>query len=223
MNFAEKIFKRATVKGVADYLLYGMIPEREERDYTSRLEAADSAFETVAKHYGEDGASELLSAANELVNENASIYMELGLQAGLLLLTDLFRNLCREKGYEKSRFLSRTSSNPTSDSSKSIAGDTDAISPAMQTVLEQFIRNRMDTALEETLRKENKYQNLSQETQKKNRKLDEAMFTPEQRELLEDVLEESNANASEYGRVAYRQGLMDILELLSELLWQRRK
>ena len=72
MKFAEKIFERATVKGVADYLLYGMIPDREDRSYKTRLDDAELAYENVAKQYGEDGASILLSAANEMVNENAN-------------------------------------------------------------------------------------------------------------------------------------------------------
>lgn len=97
MKFAEKIFERATVKGVADYLLYGMVPDRDDRSYEARLDDADLAYEKVARQYNEDGASVLLSAANELVNENASVYMELGLQAGFLLVTDLFQNICRER------------------------------------------------------------------------------------------------------------------------------
>ena len=97
MKFAEKIFKRATVKGVADYLLYGMVLDRDDRSYEVRLDDADLAYEKVVKQYDEDGALVLLSAANELANKNASVYMELGLQAGILLITDLFQNICRER------------------------------------------------------------------------------------------------------------------------------
>ncbi len=97
MKFAEKIFERATVKGIADYLLYGMVPDRDDRNYEVRLDDADLAYEKAARQYDEDGASVLLSAANELVNENASVYMELGLQAGFLLIADLFQIICRER------------------------------------------------------------------------------------------------------------------------------
>ena len=74
MKFAERIFERATIKGVADYLLYGMVPDKDDRSYETRLEDADLIYEKVAKQYGEDGASVLLSAASELVNENASVW-----------------------------------------------------------------------------------------------------------------------------------------------------
>ena len=73
MKFAEKIFERSTVKGVADYLLYGMVPDQDNRSYETRLDEADLAYEKVAKQYDEDGASMMLSAANELVN--ACVYM----------------------------------------------------------------------------------------------------------------------------------------------------
>lgn len=57
MKFAERIFERATVKGVADYLLYGMVPDKDDRSYETRLDDADLIYEKVAKQYGEDGAS----------------------------------------------------------------------------------------------------------------------------------------------------------------------
>lgn len=60
MNFAEKIFERATIKGIADYLLYGMIPDRDDRSYEIRLDDADLAYEKAAKQYDENGASVLL-------------------------------------------------------------------------------------------------------------------------------------------------------------------
>lgn len=216
MRFAEKIFERATIKGIADYLLYGTIPEREERDYESRLDAADLAYERVAKHYDEDGASVLLSAANELVNENACVYMELGLQAGFLLLTDMFQNIQREKGCpaDNQNACNKDGLKTAYPETKENTG---------KSVLQQFIRNRLDTALEETLRKDRKYQETKLDAQEKAGKLNEKMFTPEQWELVEDALEESNASASEYGRAAYQQGLMDTLDFLADVLLQGRR
>lgn len=37
MNFTEKIFEKATIRGIADYLLYGLAPEKDNRSYTERL------------------------------------------------------------------------------------------------------------------------------------------------------------------------------------------
>lgn len=218
MKFAEKVFERATVKRVADYLLYGMIPDRDGRSYESRLDDADLAYEKIAKQYDEDGASVLLSAANTLVNEHASVYMELGLQAGFLLLTDLFRNICHEN--DKVAGTGNADSYPMNYPEKS---DPESAEPTGKTILQQFIRFRMDTALEETLRKDRQYQDTQLNVCKKREKLNQDMFTTEQWNLIEAALEEDNASASEYGRVAYQQGLMDILDFLENVWLQKRR
>ncbi len=236
MNFGKNIFERATVGGVADYLLYGMVPDRECRSYETRLDDADLAFEKVAKQYDEDGSSVLLSAANTLVNENASVYMELGLQAGFLLVTDLFQNISRENAPAVNRKDSsnNTANDSTSDDSDSGSVDSDMASNpeahcpdtgwnTKNTVLQELIRHRLDTALEDTLRKDRNYQESKQRAEAKACRLSKDMFTERQWELIDDALEENNASASEYGRAAYQQGLFDVLNLLSEILWKRRQ
>ena len=231
MNFAKNIFERATVRGVADYLLYGMVPDRERRSYETRMDDADLAFEKVAKQYGEDGASVLLSAANALVNENASVYMELGLQAGFLLVTNLFQNISRENTPAVNR---KVSSSRTADDSNSGSGDSDTASdpeahcPDIEwntgnTVLQELIRHRLDTALEDTLRKDRNYQESKQRAEAKAGRLSKDIFTERQWELINDALEENNASASEYGRLAYQQGIFDVLDFLSEILWKRKR
>lgn len=230
MKFAEKIFKRATVRGVADYLLYGMIPNRDDRSYETRLDDADLAYEKVAKQYDEDGASVLLSVANELANENASVYMELGLQAGILLITDLFQNICRGKKQAGISMVSHNCKTQEAQNQDSNAGldtgssmnsdtepDTNIESEIRHTVLQQFIRNRLDTALEDTLRKDRQYQKSKQNAEVKAGRLSKDKFTPEQWELIDDALEENNASASEYGRVAYQQGFFDALSFFKDI------
>ncbi len=236
MKFAEKIFERATVKGIADYLLYGMVPDRDDRNYETRLDDADLAYEKVAKQYDEDGASILLSAANELANEHASVYMELGLQAGILLIADLFQNIWRERdqdGYRMASDNHRTQEEQNPDTKSDVDlnaestvdadtksdadADTDMASEFRHSVLQQIIRNRLDTALEDTLRKDRKYQNSKQKAKEKAGRLSEDMFTPEQWNLIDDALEESNASGSEYGRVAYQQGFFDALSFFKDI------
>ena len=228
MKFAEKIFERATVKGIADYLLYGMVPDRDDRNYEARLDDADLAYEKVAKQYDEDGASVLLSAANELVDENASVYMELGLQAGFLLITDLFQIIWRERdqaGYRMAADNNKTQDKQNPDTESDVDADTesdadpdtDMASEFRHPVLQQIIRNRLDTALEDTLRKDRRYQNSKQKAEEKSGSPSEDMFTPEQWDLIDDALEESNASGSEYGRVAYQQGFFDALSFFKDI------
>lgn len=241
MKFAKKIFERATVKGIADYLLYGMNPDRDDRNYETRLDDADQAYEKVAKQYDEDGASVLLSAANELANEHASVYMELGLQAGFLLIADLFQNLCRERkqaGYRMASDNHRTQEEQNPDTKSDVDlnaestvdadtesdadANTDMASEFRHSILQYIIRNRLDTALEDTLRKDRRYQNSKQKAKEKAGRLSEDMFTPEQWDLIDDALEEGNASGSEYGRVAYQQGFFDALDIFKDIVLQRR-
>ena len=233
MKFAEKIFERATVKGVADYLLYGMVPDRNDRSYEARLYDADLAYEKVAKQYDEDGASVLLSAADELANEHASVYMELGLQAGFLFVADLLQNICRERNQTVGNRVSNnhkkqeeqnpdTKSDEEPDTEFDKGSDAGTESEIQLTVLQQFIRNRLDTALEDTLRKDRAYQKSKEKAKGKADRLAKDIFTFEQWNLINDALEESNASASEYGRVAYQQGFLDAVDFFKDIRLQRR-
>lgn len=48
MNF-EKIFERATIRGVADYLLFGVGPDKDNRSYEERLDDLYIKFESGKK------------------------------------------------------------------------------------------------------------------------------------------------------------------------------
>lgn len=48
--YIKKIFERATIRGIADYLLFGSGPEEDNRSYEERLEEPYLRFEkAVAK------------------------------------------------------------------------------------------------------------------------------------------------------------------------------
>ena len=95
-EFGE-ILEKATIQGIADYLLYGVPPERDKRDYQSRLDESYLEYEKLALQYDSNGASELLSLANAIICENSCVYMELGLQAGILFVIDMIQNIHREQ------------------------------------------------------------------------------------------------------------------------------
>lgn len=96
MKIAKEIFEKATVRGLADYFLFGLAPEPDKRDYKARMDATYEAFEKTAFQYEPDGASELLSLANDMTCENAYVYLEIGIQAGILLIADIFKNVQTE-------------------------------------------------------------------------------------------------------------------------------
>ena len=43
----DKIFERATIRGVADYLLFGLGPDKDDRSYEERLDVLYMRFEVA--------------------------------------------------------------------------------------------------------------------------------------------------------------------------------
>lgn len=97
MKIATEIFEKATIRGLADYLLFGLPPNPDDRDYKKRLDDTYEEFEKIALGYDPNGASELLSSANDIACENACVYLEIGIQVGILLLADMFQNIQGER------------------------------------------------------------------------------------------------------------------------------
>ena len=95
--FDDKIFERATIRGIADYLLFGMGPDEDDRSYEERLDEPYMKFEKAVEKYDKSKTSELLDLCNEVSSETASVYMEIGLQVGILLTLDMIKNKSREK------------------------------------------------------------------------------------------------------------------------------
>ena len=93
----DKIFERATIRGVADYLLFGLGPDEYDRSYEERLDEIYMRFEKAVGKYDKNPTSELLDLCNELSSETASVYTEIGLQAGILLMMDMIRNMTENK------------------------------------------------------------------------------------------------------------------------------
>lgn len=93
----DKIFERATIRGVADYLLFGLGPDEDDRSYEERLDEIYMRFEKAVGKYDKNPTSELLDLCNELSSETASVYTEIGLQAGKLLMMDMIRNMTEKK------------------------------------------------------------------------------------------------------------------------------
>ena len=54
-------------------------------------------FEKAVGKYDKNPTSELLDLCNELSSETASVYTEIGLQAGILLMMDMIGNMNQEK------------------------------------------------------------------------------------------------------------------------------
>ena len=97
--YIDKIFERATIKGIADYLLFGIGPDEDNRSYEERLEEPFRRFEKAVAKYDKSPTSELLdlsNESNEVTSEVASVYMEIGMQVGVKLMMEVMGNVNRE-------------------------------------------------------------------------------------------------------------------------------
>lgn len=87
--YIEKIFERVTIWGIADYLLFGSGPDEDNRSYEERLEEPYLRFEKAVAKYDKNLTSELLDFSNEATSETSSVYMEIGVRVGVLLMMTL--------------------------------------------------------------------------------------------------------------------------------------
>lgn len=93
MNYIDEIFEKISIRGVADYLLFGLAPNKDTKDYKARIEEISVEYEKAVEKYDKNATSELLDKANAMTCEVASVYTEIGLQAGILLMKDMLENL----------------------------------------------------------------------------------------------------------------------------------
>ena len=51
MPYIHKIFEKATIRSVADYLLFGLGPDEDTRNYEERLDELYNKFEEAVRKY----------------------------------------------------------------------------------------------------------------------------------------------------------------------------
>lgn len=197
MTEINSIFKKATIRGIADYLLFGVGADEDGRSYEERLNEPYERFERAVAKYDEKPDSELLDLSNDITSETASVYTEIGMQIALLLMRDILKNI----GVEKGGISSISAENPT-------------VSHANETLLEGMYKERVEQVLQEVLRKDKKYQKADQETKQKIKEIDQIEMDKREWEVIDRALSATNARSAEYGRVAYRQGFLDAVSLL---------
>lgn len=197
MSFIKGIFERATIRGVADYLLFGLGPDEDNRDYEERLEEPYMRFEKAVAKYDKNQNSELLELSNEITNETASVYTEIGLQVGMLLMKDMLENVGRER----------------QDETK-VSDENPVVSNANKTLLEGLYKERVEHALKDILEKDEKYRQVNEMTKQRIKEIDKIELSQGEWETIDRALSATNERSAEYGRVAYRQGFLDAVYLL---------
>ena len=173
--------------------------EKIEKSFEKFYEELESLYDGASRN-----DNRLFDSITEFVMVHDNVYFDAGFWAGVQLMKKLE---CPYEGWRKEDRVEilKRSGNIRNKSSEN-------------SVMRQFIQTRMDTGLEETLRKDREYQKANKKTFGIIEEIDKSQFTAEQWQLIDNVLAKSNERASEYGRVAYQQGLSDILNLFIEIV-----
>ena len=194
MQSIDQIFERASIRGIVDYLLFGIGPNADNRSYEERLEEPYARFEKEVAKHDPSPSSKLLDLSNELTSETASVYTEIGLQIAMVLMKDVIKNI-------------------SGDTLERITPESSAFN-TNTTILEGMYKERVERALKEVLEKDEKYCRVNEETNQKIKDIDQIELTKEEWEIIDTALSAVNARSAEYGRVAYQQGFLDAVSLL---------
>ena len=203
MSEFTEIMKKISLENLMSYLIYGMDSSRENfESYGDKIEKSfEVLFEKLEQLY--DGADRNDNRLFDAVSDFAILHDDIYFEVGVIIGTELFKVL--ENSYRK---------HENGDIERILRSSNRLKKKSEQTVMQQIIQGRMDSALEEALRKERAYQDLNRSVGEKLKDLDKSELTSEQWELIDEALTKSNERSCEYGRMAYQQGLLDTTKLL---------
>lgn len=201
MNFTDEIFKRASIRGVADYLLFGLAPNEDTRDYETRLDDTYDKFEELALQCEKEKQFDLLNLANAMSSEVASIYTEIGLQAGIMLMADMAQNTGKvNKGVVFQHNI------------KSGEKRMREIKELLKLAADSM-KNR---TLYELLENDTEYQKRLKEEKEALKAVDELELSEEHREIVDTLIARKDEAEYDYHVNSYMAGMLDAYEILKQ-------
>lgn len=201
MKFTEEIFKRASIRGVADYLLFGLAPNEDTRDYETRLDNTYEEFEKLALQCEKEKQFDLLNLANAMSSEVASIYTEIGLQAGIMLMADMAQNTGKvNKGVVFQHNI------------KSGEKRMREIKELLKLAADSM-KNR---TLYELLENDTEYQKRLKEEKEALKAVEELELSEEQRDIVDTLIARKDEAEYDYHVNIYMAGMLDAYEILKQ-------
>lgn len=194
MPYIHKIFEKATIRSVVDFLLFGLGPDEDTRDYEERLDELYNKFEEAVRKYDSNPTSELLDLSNELSSETASVYTEIGLQLGVLLVLDVVTNLRCEKDLKRCNM---TMGNEN------------------ENLISKFYKMQEATYLQETLMKDKEYQKAEHDIIESTKKLKTVLSYDGDSDIVQELLEKLDNKIRIHGKVTYIQVFHDAIHILN--------
>nr|WP_308747473.1 hypothetical protein [uncultured Bariatricus sp.] len=201
MKFTEEIFKRATIRGVADYLLFGLAPDEDNRDYETRLDDTYDEFEKLALQCEKEKQFELLNLENAMTSEAASVYTEIGLQVGIMLMEDMAQNT--SNGNRRVVFHHNMKSGERKISE-------------VKELLKLAADSMKNRTLNELLENDTEYQKRFKEEKEALKAVDELELSEEQRDIVDTLIARKDEAEFDYHVNTYMAGMLDAYEILKQ-------
>lgn len=201
MKFAEEIFKRASIRGVADYLLFGLAPNEDTRDYETRLDDTYEEFEKLALQCEKGKQFELLNLANAMSSEAASVYTEIGLQVGIMLMADLAQNIGKRNKRVVFQHNMKSGERKMSE---------------VKELLKLAADSMKNRTLNELLENDTEYQKRFKKEKEALKAVDELELSEEQRDIVDTLIARKDEAEYDYHVNSYMAGMLDAYDILKQ-------
>lgn len=207
MHEISDVLKRSKFSNILSYLIYAT----GEDD--TMIESYDSAIDESYETFFDDIESMFSDADREdnklfdIISEFACVHDDIYFEAGMLVGFQLYKELNEKYEHHADKDITAV----LQKRKQPFATDHEASSSS---VLESFCMHRLNTALEESLRKDKSYQKKEEEIHKAIMHIDKIGLPHNQWKIVDRALSASNARNSEYGEKAYMQGFKDVVNLI---------
>lgn len=211
MHEISDILKRSKISNILSYLIYA------SGENETMVESYDNAIDESYETFFNDIESLYTDAHREdnelfdIISEFACVHDDIYFEAGMLVGFHLYKELTEKYEHHADKdiiaILEKRKQPLDTDHESSFT-------------LESFCMHRLNTALEESLRKDKSYQQKEEEIHKAIMRIDKIGLTHSQWKTVDRALSASNARNSAYGEKAYIQGFKDVVNLLITVMDQ---
>lgn len=205
MHEISDVLKRSKFSNILSYLIYATGEnEAMVESYDNTIdESYETFFKDIENLYTDADRED--NNLFDIISEFACVHDDIYFEAGMLVGFQLYKEL-------NDRFEHHADKDITAilEKRKQLFNTDHEASSA----LESFCMHRMNTALEESIRKDKSYQKKDEEIHKAIMRIDKIGLTHSQWKTVDRALSASNARNSEYGEKAYMQGFKDVVSLI---------
>ncbi|MGO1043231.1 hypothetical protein ACTPEO_10890 [Clostridioides difficile] len=205
MHEISDVLKRSKFSNILSYLIYATGEnEAMVENYDSVIdESYETFFDDIESLYTDTNRKDnkLFDIISEFACVHDDIYFEAGMIVGFQLNKELTEKYEHHADKDITAILEKRKQPLDTDHEASSA-------------LESFCMHRLNTALEESIRKDKNYQKKDKEIHKAITHIDKIGLTHNQWKTVDRALSACNARSSIYGEKAYMQGFKDVVNLI---------